>query len=141
MKKLIKDFNSISKALSALVEKVEKMADAIEKEVAQAEPVKKIAAKKKATSKKKAPAKKKAAKKVAPKAAESTKAGEAASDAGSMLDKIYELISNGSEGTTVAEIKKKTGLAPRQVSNALYKLTQKGLIDTVSRGVYVKKEL
>ncbi|BBO86797.1 hypothetical protein DSCO28_73630 (plasmid) [Desulfosarcina ovata subsp. sediminis] len=150
MKKLIKDLTSISKALSALAEKVEQMADALEKEAAQAKPVKKTAAKKKAApkttkkapSKKKSAAKKKAPKKTAPKVAEPTEVSEQSteqpSDTGSLIDNIYGLIST--EGTTVAEIKEKTGFKPRQVSNALYKLTQKGLIDTVSRGVYVKKE-
>lgn len=140
MKKLMKELNSISKALSSLAEKLEHMADTLEKEAVQARPVKKTAAKKKAAPKaaKKAAAKKTAKKavpkKVVPKTAEPTEA----SDIGSLLNNIYGLISAG--GTTVAEIRDKTRLAPRQVSNALYKLTKKGLIDTVSRGVYVKKE-
>lgn len=144
MKKLMKDLDKISKTLSELTEKVEKMADAIEKEPVLAKPVKKTAAKKKAapkaTKKKAAPKKKVSAKKkAAPKVPGSTKADKEENDTGSMLDKIYGLIGNGPEGTTVAEIKEKSGLAPRQVSNTLYKLTKKGLIDTVSRGVYVKK--
>ena len=146
MKKLMKELNSISNALSSLAEKLENMADTFEKEAVQAKPVKETAAKKKAApkaAKKAAPKKKvvakKAAKKVAPKKVAS-KAAEPteASDIGSLLDNIYGLIS--AEGTTVAEIRDKSGFAPRQVSNALYKLTKKGLIDTLSRGVYVKKE-
>ncbi|MBT8341534.1 MAG: hypothetical protein KJP07_16135 [Desulfatitalea sp.] len=136
MKKLMKELSSISKALLALAEKLEHVADTFEKEDVQVKPVKETAGKKKAAPKKKVTAKK-AAKKVvpkeiAPKAAESTQA----SDNGSLLEIIHGLIS--AEGTTIAEIREKAGLAPRQVSNALYKLTQKGLIDTVSRGVYKK---
>lgn len=145
MKKLMKELNSISKSLSALAENLEHMADTIENEAVQAKPVKDAAAKKKAapkaakkaTSSKKVAAKK-AVKKAAPKEGD-PKATEPteASDSGSLLVNILGLIS--AEGTAVAEIKEKSGLAPRQVSNALYKLMKKGLIDTVSRGVYVKK--
>ena len=113
------------------------MAEDIEKEAAQAKPAKKKAvpkvAKKKAIPKKKVAAKKKAAPKKAEPKAE-------ASESGNMLDAIYELISSGGEGTKVAKIKEKTGFEPRQVNNALYILKQKGKIDTISRGVYVKKE-
>ncbi len=50
------------------------------------------------------------------------------------------MISSGGEGTKVAEVKEKTGFEPREVNNALYKLKQKWKIDTISRGIYVKKE-
>ncbi|MBW1955965.1 MAG: winged helix DNA-binding protein [Deltaproteobacteria bacterium] len=42
------------------------------------------------------------------------------------------------KGVAIANIKKKTNLETRQLSNALYKLTKKGLIKTESRGVYTK---
>jgi predicted transcriptional regulator of viral defense system len=57
-----------------------------------------------------------------------------------MLEDIYGMISRSRNGITVERIKKRTRLQPRQVSNALYKLTKKGQIETLSRGVYVKKK-
>jgi hypothetical protein len=36
-------------------------------------------------------------------------------------------------------LKAKTGLNPRQLSNALYKLSKKGTIVAKSRGLYVQK--
>ena len=57
-----------------------------------------------------------------------------------MLDKIYGMISRSKSGITVERLKKRVGLEARQVSNALYKLTQKNKIETLSRGVYVKKK-
>ena len=36
-------------------------------------------------------------------------------------------------------LKKKTNLEPRQLSNALYKLTKKGTIEAKSRGIYFTK--
>jgi hypothetical protein len=145
MKKLMNELTSISKKLSSFAEKLEQLADTFEKEDVQAKPVKEAVPKKKAApkaAKKAAPQKKTVAKKAAKKAVPKEVAPKAAApteinDIGSLLDNIYGLISV--EGTTVSEIKEKSGLAPRQVSNALYKLTKKGLIDTVSRGVYVKK--
>jgi len=57
-----------------------------------------------------------------------------------MLDNIFGMISRSRGGITVEQLKKRAGLEARQVSNALYKLTQKGKIETLSRGVYVKKK-
>jgi predicted transcriptional regulator of viral defense system len=57
-----------------------------------------------------------------------------------MLDDIFEMISKSRSGITVERLKKRTGLKARQVSNALYKLTKKAKIETLSRGVYVKKK-
>jgi hypothetical protein len=36
-------------------------------------------------------------------------------------------------------LKEKTDLTPKQLSNALYKLTKQGKIEAISRGLYVKK--
>ena len=147
MKAVQKELLSISKALASLVTKVEKMVEAIDAQGGKAAPAKKA----KATKKAKAPAKKKAKKavkakrtpkkraakkKAAPKAA----AKAAASSSNTMLDNILGMINRSRTGITVERLKKRTGLAPRQVSNALYKLTKKGKIETLSRGVYVKKK-
>ena len=131
MKKFEKDLISISNSMSKLAEKIEKLAEAIENESKQTKPAKKKAAKKKA-----APKKKLSAKKVAPQSAKATVERKP----GSLLENIYELVGESGDGITVAGIKEKTGLAPRQISNALFKLTKKGQIETIRRGVYVTKK-
>lgn len=160
MKDVQKDLLAISTTLSSLVKQVEKMVAAIEKESGKAAPAKKVRAAKKAKApvkkttapvkKAKAPAKKakaqarkakaapkkKAVKKTAPAKAKAT----AAAAGNTMLDNIYGMISKSRKGITVETLKKRTGLQARQVSNALYKLTKKAKIETLSRGIYVKKK-
>ncbi|WP_319524271.1 hypothetical protein [uncultured Desulfosarcina sp.] len=133
MKDAQKKLLAISRTLTSLVKQVEKMAADLEKEKGKAAPVKKAKA---AVKKAKAAPKKKAAKKKAPTAAKA----KPAAGGDTMLDNIYGMISRSRNGITVERIKKRTGLQPRQVSNALYKLTKKGQIETLSRGVYVKKK-
>jgi predicted Rossmann fold nucleotide-binding protein DprA/Smf involved in DNA uptake len=149
MKDVQKELLAISTALSSLVAKVEKMVEAIETEsgkaapAVKAKPAKKAKAKAKkakATTKKaKAAPKKRAAKKKAPTTEEGAKAPTAESQQ-TMLDNIFVMISRSRNGITVEKLKKRTGLEARQVSNALYKLTKKGKIETLSRGVYIKKK-
>ena len=55
-----------------------------------------------------------------------------------VLDSVFDVVRRSRNGATIAKLKEKTGLSPRQLSNALYKLTKKGLVHTQSRGVYVK---
>ena len=158
MKNVQKELIAISSTLSSLVKQMENMAAAIEKESGKAAPKKKAKAgakakapvkkakasakKTKAAPKKKAPKKKapkkKAAKKKAPVASKAK--APAAAGGQTMLDKIFGMISRSKSGITVERLKKRVGLEARQVSNALYKLTQKGKIETLSRGVYVKKK-
>jgi len=140
MKDAQKKLLAISRTLTSLVKQVEKMAADLEKESGKAAPAKKAKpaikkAKAKAKTAKAAP-KKKAAKKSAPTAAKA----KPAAGGNTMLDNIYGMISRSRKGITVERIKKRTGLEPRQVSNALYKLTKKGQIETLSRGVYIKKK-
>ncbi len=139
MKDVQKKLLAISTKMSSLVIQVEKMVAAIEAESGKAVPAKKVKATKKAkaTAKKgKAAPRKKAAKQ--PATAEA-KPG-AAAGAPSMLDNLLGMISKSRNGITVERLKKRTGLEARQVSNALYKLTKKGKIETLSRGIYVKKK-
>ena len=56
----------------------------------------------------------------------------------SMLGVVFNGIKNSRNGITIPELRKKTGLAPKQLSNALFKLTNKGKIKPLSRGVYIK---
>jgi predicted nucleic acid-binding Zn-ribbon protein len=55
-----------------------------------------------------------------------------------VLESVYTAISRSRSGLGIAQLQRKTDLGPRQLSNALYKLTKKGLVHTQSRGVYVK---
>jgi TRAP-type C4-dicarboxylate transport system substrate-binding protein len=88
------------------------------------------------TAKKAAPkAPKKAAaakKKAAPKKGASSEAK------GTVLESVLDVISKSRSGANIADLKAKTNLESRQLSNALYKLSKKGQIKTISRGVYVK---
>ena len=134
-----KELLAISAALSSLVEKVEKITTLVEGEsgtpapAPKARPARKAKAKAVAKKAKATPKKKAAAKKAAP-------AAKAAAGSETMLDNIFGLISRSRKGITVEKLKKKTGLEARQVSNALYKLTKKGKIETLSRGLYIKKK-
>ncbi len=128
MKDVKKELVSISTALTSLTQKIEKMVTTLEKESGKAAPKKTKMAKKAGT-----PAMKKAAPQAAPKTR--TTAGSE-----TILDNIYGMVRRSHGGITVDRLKKRTGLEARQVSNALYKLSTKGLVETVSRGVYVKKK-
>jgi chromosome segregation ATPase len=104
---------------------------AVKKTTAKKTTAKKTAAKKtaagKPAAKKKAPSKKAPAKK-AP-----------AKKGVTVLDKVYNAIKGSRKGVTISELKTKTQLDSRQLSNALYKLSKKGMVYAKSRGVYVKK--
>jgi predicted Rossmann fold nucleotide-binding protein DprA/Smf involved in DNA uptake len=131
MKKLHAQLTTVFKELGKLSRKIEKVAEQVAKK-AEA----KSAPKKKAV--KKAAAKK--AKKAAPKKAASKKAApKKAAKKSTVLDSVYDVVRRARNGATIAQLKQKTGLNPRQLSNALYKLSTRGKIVAKSRGVYVKK--
>ena len=137
MKDVQNELLSISAALSSLISKVEKIVETIEKDGGQAETLKRKTAKKSP----KAPAAKKAARKKKTAAKKSDAASKAQPSADeTMLDNIFKMISRSRNGISVERLKKRTSLESRQVSNALYKLTKKGLVETIARGVYVKKK-
>ena len=123
MKKIKAQLKTLSKSLATLSKQVEKINDEVDKLQA---PQKTCTPAKKAVAKKKV-AKKAAAKKAAP-AKQAT-----------MLDAVFDIIKRTKKGVTVAQLREKTKLDSRQLSNALYKLTKKGTIQTKSRGLYVKK--
>jgi predicted Rossmann fold nucleotide-binding protein DprA/Smf involved in DNA uptake len=125
MKKIQTQLKGVAKQLASLAAKIEKL----NAQLAKAPAAKKAApAKKKAAPKKKAVAKKAPARKApAKKAAKAT-----------VLDSVMAVIKKSRNGATIANLKAKTGLESRQLSNALYKLSKKGMIKSKSRGVYVK---
>ena len=103
---------NVSKSLAALSEKVEKLSMQLEA----ANDGKKTAA---------------AGKAAAPKSA--TSGGK------TVLGTVYDHIKRSKKGVTVAQLKSKTQLDARQLSNALYKLSKKGVVHAKSRGLYEKK--
>lgn len=60
--------------------------------------------------------------------------------AASVLDQVFDAVRRSRNGATIAKLKEKTGLESRQLSNALYKLSKRGQIESPARGVYVKKK-
>jgi len=122
MKKIKAQLKTLSKSLATLSKQVEKITDQVDK----------LQAPQKAVPAKKTEAKKNGGKKAAPK-----KAAPAKQD--TMLDAVFDTIKRTKKGVTVAQLREKTKLDSRQLSNALYKLTKKGIIQTKSRGLYVKK--
>jgi len=129
MPKVQSQIKSIAKNLESLAKKLEKLTTQLEKEAPKA-----AAAPKKAAAKptKKAPAP--APKKKAPAA----KAPIVSDDKSTVLDNVMDVITKSRSGANISDLKEKTGLESRQLSNALYKLSKKGQIKTISRGVYVK---
>jgi hypothetical protein len=109
----------------------------VSKELAQlAKHVDRIAVQAKKTGQKKKTPAKAAAKKKGHGAA----AGEKiAAKTATLLDSVYGVIKKSRNGVAIATLKAKTRLGPRQLSNALYKLSQKGKIEAKSRGLYFKK--
>ncbi|MDL2123998.1 MAG: hypothetical protein LWX51_13175 [Deltaproteobacteria bacterium] len=118
MKKLQDLLNSISKSLVALSKQVEK----ISKQAGKLQPAK--------PSKKKAPAKK-------VKISSSKKA--VSGKHMTVIDSVFEVIKRSRKGATIVNLKEKTGLDSRQLSNALYKLSKRGMVESRARGVYMKK--
>ena len=117
MKNLQSQLKTVSKSLAALSIQVENLSNQIEKPKA----VKKAAAKKPAA------VNKAVAKKAAPAGGKT------------VLDTVLDVIKRSKKGVTIAQLKTKTNLNARQLSNALYKLSQKGMVQAPSRGLYVKK--
>ena len=138
MTKVKNQLQSIAKNLAMLSKKVESLSA----QLAKTAPAKKAkAAPKKAKKvKKAAPAKKAKAKAVKKPAAKKVKKVKKVKvDKGAtVLSAVSSVINKSKKGISIAQLKEKTNLNPRQLSNALYKLTKKGAIKSMSRGVYTK---
>jgi hypothetical protein len=132
MKKLKEQLKTVAKSLMVTANQVDKITKQVDKlQPAKAAPAKKAAAKKaapakKAAAKKATPAKKAAAKKTAP------------AQKVAVLDSVFDAIRKASKGINIAALKAKTGLNPRQLSNALYKLSKRDMIVAKLRGLYFK---
>ncbi|MGD2269193.1 MAG: hypothetical protein PVI06_02250 [Desulfobacterales bacterium] len=117
MKKVKDQLKTLSRTLASLSKQVDK----ISKQVDKPQPAKKT------TAKRGRPA--------APKRAVRKRPARGTT----VLDSVSNAIKRSKKGVTIAQLKAKTGLNPRQLSNALYKLSKKGTIVAKSRGLYVKK--
>jgi len=129
MKKLKDQLKTIAKSLTNLSGQVEK----ISKQVDKLSSPKKAAAKSRVT--KKASVKKKSEKGVAVK---KTAAKKPASKT-TVLDLVFTVIKRSKKGVNIDTLRKKTGLGPRQLSNSLYKLSKRDVIEAKSRGLYTIK--
>ena len=118
MSKLQTQLKTVSKSLAALSKQVER----ISKQVNKLQATKKAAAKPK-TVKARKPAAKRAA----------------GAKGKTVLDTVFDAIKRSKKGVTVSQLKQRTKLDARQLSNALYKLSKKGQVYAKSRGLYVKK--
>jgi len=67
------------------------------------------------------------------------KPAEVSLDKGTVLDSLYKIIKRRKTGFTISELKDESGLDSRQLSNALYKLSKKDLIESPTRGRYKSK--
>jgi predicted Rossmann fold nucleotide-binding protein DprA/Smf involved in DNA uptake len=123
MSTLQSQLKTVSRSLTALSKQVEKLSNQVQKP----KTVKKAAAKKPVAAKKRVAAKKTVAKKVA------------AAGGKTVLDTVFDVIKRSKKGVSVAQLKTKTQLDARQLSNALYKLSKKGMVKAPSRGLYLKK--
>ena len=128
---------SLSKSLSTLTKQVEKMSEKVD-QIEEEAPVKKVtkAAPKKAQAKKPVAKKPAPAKKSAPAKKPAAPAKKEAPEAGTVIDTVFNAVKNSKSGIKIAELKQKTGIEGRQLSNALYKLTKRNMIKTTDRGVY-----
>ena len=122
MKKLKDQLKTISSSLTSLSKQVEKITKQVEK----------LQSKKTAVASKKTAVKKKVAAKKSP-------AKKSPSKPPTVVDSILNAVKKSKKGITIAQLKEKTEFNSKQLSNALYKLTKKGEIETKSRGLYVKK--
>jgi predicted Rossmann fold nucleotide-binding protein DprA/Smf involved in DNA uptake len=114
---------SIAKHLAALSKKVEKLSKQVDKG---------LAAKK--TASKSTKAKPKVTKTAPAKKVKTVKVDKGET----VLNSVFAVIKKSRKGISIAQLKEKTNLNPRQLSNALYKLTKKGSIKSTSRGIYAK---
>ena len=117
MKKLKDQLKAISSSLTSLSKQLEKIIKQVEK----------LPSKKAAVAPKKTVAKKKVAPKKTP------------AKPPTVIDSILNAIQKTKKGITITQLKEKTEFNSKQITNALYKLTKKGKIESKSRGLYVKK--
>jgi TolA-binding protein len=127
---LEKQLQAVKKEIETLSKKLNKLADAIQKEKkpTRKKPTKKTSSKKKTTTKKKVAVKKAVAKKTIKKSTEVATA----------IDTINKIISRSKKGVDVATLMKKTGFNKRKVYDTVKVLKKRGKVKSIGIGVYGK---
>ena len=147
---MIKTVSKSLKNLSKQVEKVAKKIENLQSSISTTKADKKKTGGRKAMPKK-ASTKKVVIKKAAPKKVGRNKSvskkfatpvkkitlGKKASKRHTVLEKVLKEVSGSKSGISISELKSKTGVEGRQLSNALYKLAKRNMIKAKERGVYV----
>lgn len=134
MKKLHDQLKDVAKMLAKLSKQVDRITAQVKKLDQPKKKATRVAPKRKAV--KKAAPRKRAVKKAAVKKAAPKR--RAAAKSVTVLDTVFNVIKRTRKGVSIATLKEKTKLNPRQLSNALYKLSKRGTIVAKSRGVYIK---
>ncbi len=129
------DLQAVAKALSALAKDLNK----IGRKAGKVEAPLSTANKKKSSAKKSALAKN-SGKKITKTSVSAEAMAASGGVVSSILDQVFDAVRRSRAGATIAKLKEKTNLDSRQLSNALYKLTKSGKIESVSRGLYIKKK-
>ncbi len=119
MKKLKKDMQAVSKEIKALIKKLERLVKSAGGGGKKAPAKKKGAARKKPAAKKKAPAKKAGSKATA-------------------FDTVVTLVSRSKKGVNTSQLKVKTGFDDKKIANIIYKAKNRGMIKSISKGIYKK---
>ena len=131
MKKVKAQLKVLSKNLVSLSKQIDKISNQVDK----MQPATETTAKRKPAAKRTTAATPKRVVKRTRAAATTTRAARGST----VLDSVFNAVQRSKRGVNIAQLKAKTGLNPRQLSNALYKLSKKGTIVAKSRGLYVKK--
>jgi predicted Rossmann fold nucleotide-binding protein DprA/Smf involved in DNA uptake len=118
LKNIAADLKSMSKEINAIARQVGKDTKPQAKTNAKTKRVKKMVQAK------------------APKKSTTQKTSPAAKRSSSIVDSVLEVIRSAGDGISHVAILEKTGLAQRQVSNAVFKLKKQGKVKNVDRGVY-----
>lgn len=134
MKELDSFLKVISEGLKTLSGGVAVLAEKVD-EVSKNQAEQRKGAEAQTSAQKPATAKRSRAAKPAAKAKPRKKAPASAPTTGTA---VYNAIKNSKRAVDAGEIKAKTGLSGRQVSNAVYKLKKAGKIKSPKRGTYVK---
>jgi predicted Rossmann fold nucleotide-binding protein DprA/Smf involved in DNA uptake len=127
--KIGQELENISNLMINISEEDVKKADVLDLNIQEEEPVKPAKEKKEKEKEKEKKKTKTIKKKLIKKTKEPT-----------VLDRVYKVIKRSRKGATAEKIKEATQLDKKQISNSLYKLTKKGMVKTISRGVYVTTE-
>jgi len=112
------DLQLVVKGIKVINNRLDKLIKAVENSAG------KTTAKKKTAPKKKVLKKKTAVKKTA--------------QSPTAFDTVVKIISGSKQGTTTSKIKEKTKFDDKKIANIIYKAKNRGLIKTVSKGVYKK---